>query len=261
MNNDRKSKVKEENQQKSTAIAETVKFELATMDVENVGEALLENLGGEGISPFHFDRLSFPTAGVTHWTIYDSLLGEETPLKEIIGVVFHQSTNRSYWSAEFSGTGVQPDCSSDNGIVGQGSPGGVCNSCPNNRFGSRGRGKACKESRELYLLREKSSLPLVLSIPPSSIKYFHDFCIHLGMRGIKLHQAVSRFSLTFDKNADGIKFSKLKTKFLYKLPHEESENLKKFRDSFLKAFAPKKSSTEANDVPQDERVYEDEIPF
>jgi len=207
------------------------------MDVENVGSALLENLGGRGINPFDFDRLSFPTAGGIHWSVYDSLSGEETTKKEIVGVVFYQSTTRSYWPADFAGTGIQPDCSSNDGIVGQGLPGGFCSSCPNNRFGSKGRGKACKESRDLYILQENSFLPLVISVPPSSIRVFHDLCVHLGVLGIRLQEAVVKFSLAVDKNADGIKYSKLHNQFLYKLPAEECEKLKKFRDSFLEAFA------------------------
>ena len=81
MTTEKTTRSKEDNKENKTDLAQTNIFELATMDVENVGSALLENLGGQGISSFDFDRLSFPAAGATHWTIYDSLSGEENAKK------------------------------------------------------------------------------------------------------------------------------------------------------------------------------------
>jgi len=223
-------------------LAQVPKFELVKMDAGNVGAALLENLGGQRISPFDFDRLSFPAAGATFWTIQNPLTGEAVVKKEITGVVFYYSSTRSYWAGEFSGTGAQPDCSSTDGISGQGIPAGYCVACPQNKFGSRGRGKGCKESRELYILQEKTYLPLVVSVPPSSIKVFHNLCIALGVSGIKLHEGVVKFSLAVDKNADGIKFSKLQAMLIAKLPPEKCEYMQKFRDSFIEAFAAGKTN-------------------
>lgn len=227
------------NLESNEALTQAPKFELAKTDTGNVGTALLENLGGQKITSFDFDRLSFPTAGATFWTIQNPLSGEAVVKKEIVGVVIHHSTTRSYWKGEFSGAGTQPDCSSGDGISGQGAPGGYCAACLYNKFGSKNRGKACKENRELYILQEKTFLPIVLSIPPSSIKIFHDLCVHLGVSGIKLHESVVRFTLITDKNSDGIRFSKLSTSLIQKLPPETCEYMQKFRTSFLEAFADK----------------------
>jgi hypothetical protein len=253
-----------ENKELSMVPTQTKKFALATMDVENVGSALRENLGGQGLSPFDFAKLSFPTAGGTHWDVVDPLSGEQQAKKELVGVVFHQSTSRAYWAAEFAGEGVQPDCFSNDGIVGHGDPGGPCRSCLNNRFGSKGRGKACKETREIYILQEENYLPLVISAPPSSIKIFHNFCVHLGIQGINLHEAVIKFGLTSDKNAEGIKYSKLRLQFFYRLSPEDSEQLKKFRASFLEAVAIDVSSSTnkaLKDASEIEITDDEDIPM
>jgi hypothetical protein len=56
-------------------------------------------------------------------------------------------------------------------------PGGTCAVCALNRFGSseNGKGKACKNMRILYLLRDGEYMPLQVTLPPTSIKPFNDF--------------------------------------------------------------------------------------
>lgn len=47
-----------------------------------------------------------------------------------------------------------------------------------NEYGSArdgGRGKACKNMRDIYLLRSGEYMPLLISLPPTSIKPFKEF--------------------------------------------------------------------------------------
>lgn len=43
------------------------------------------------------------------------------------------------------------------------------------RFGSSGKGKPCKNMRMLYILRSGDAIPLLLSLPPTSIRPFKNF--------------------------------------------------------------------------------------
>ena len=64
------------------------------------------------------------------------------------------------------------------GKTGIGEPGGACATCPMNAYGSArdgGRGKACKNMRDIYLLRSGEYMPLLISLPPTSIKPFKEF--------------------------------------------------------------------------------------
>ena len=63
------------------------------------------------------------------------------------------------------------------GKVGYGDPGGICEACDYNKFGSdpNGGGKACKNMRVLYLLRSGEMMPIQLSLPPTSIRPFTTF--------------------------------------------------------------------------------------
>ena len=71
-----------------------------------------------------------------------------------------------------------PLCQSVDGKTGYGTPGGLCQDCMLNRYGSDGNGgagKACKNMRMLYILRSGESLPIQLALPPTSLKGYNDF--------------------------------------------------------------------------------------
>lgn len=53
----------------------------------------------------------------------------------------------------------------------------TCSACPNNQFGSKGKGKACKNTRQLALmaLDAEDDAIWVMSVPPTSIKAFDGY--------------------------------------------------------------------------------------
>ena len=92
-------------------------------------------------------------------------------------ILFHHPSN-AYWpDVEDGGDGenVPPQCQALDGKFGHGSPGGLCASCGYNRFGTRGKGKACKNMHMVYLLRSGEFMPLQITLPPTSIKPFNEF--------------------------------------------------------------------------------------
>lgn len=141
-------------------------------------DALRENMGGEKLTEFDLERVKMPSGGGAFWEV-PSIDGPQA-LKEIEGVVVLTKNVRAYWPVAMEeGTGSDPpQCSSADGIIGVGDPGGHCEACPFAQFGSHrdGRGQACKQMRQLFLLTESSMLPMVLTLSPTSLaaarKYF-----------------------------------------------------------------------------------------
>ena len=112
-------------------------------------------------------RLTFPRAKIPGGgsTLFE-LPGEDASKPEYVeslqGVIlFHHLVN-GYWMGEPSDEDKSPLCTSMDGKMGHGDPGGLCAKCRLNTFGSAedGRGKACKNQRYLYLLRDGEFMPL-----------------------------------------------------------------------------------------------------
>lgn len=86
----------------------------------------------------------------------------------------------------------------------------TCATCPNNQFGSAGRGKACKNTRLIAIrsLDDASGETYILSIPPTSIKGFDQYVHTVAGRHrlppagvltrIKLDKAVSYAAPQFE---------------------------------------------------------------
>lgn len=139
-----------------------------------------------------FPRVKIPSGGATSWEIPNPEDPDDPHVaKTMEGVIVLQHTANSYWvNSDTSGT--PPDCSSQDGVTGYGSPGGVCANCPLNTFGSGegGKGKACKNMKNIYLLRNGDTMPLLISLPPTSLKAFRQYAnnirlVGLGMSGVR----------------------------------------------------------------------------
>ena len=223
-------------------------FQLATLDVNSsdIARALQENLDGQGITARNLERISFPTGGATQWTLQD-FNDDEIMVPALYGVVIHQATSRAYWQGEFSGVGSLPACFSGDGVNGEGFPAGLCASCDHNQFGSKGRGKACKETKELFILQSGKLLPTVLSVPPSSIKPWSNFVVKISLQGVELSSAVISFELVPERSIDGVKYSQLKPTLVGALSEEQRIQTKNFKNAFL---AMKKTETVEQHVPQ-----------
>lgn len=139
-----------------------------------------------------FPRVKIPTGGGTAWEIPNPEDPEDPMVEKTLeGVIVMQHTASAYWqSSDVNNT--PPDCSSQDGVMGYGDPGGVCANCPLNSFGSGegGKGKACKNMKNIYLLRNGDMMPLLISMPPTSLKSFRQYAnnirlVGLGLSGVK----------------------------------------------------------------------------
>lgn len=178
---------------------------------DDIQNALRENLGGRPIEPFDLDRITVPAGGGTNWTV-PTLDGDDTA-KEIRGIVVHWTDKRTYWEKSFdeTGGGALPDCSSEDGLNGRGNPGGECAECPLSKFGSgKAGGQACKEFRVLFMVRELDMIPLVVTVPPTSLGVARKYFLRLASNRMAFWQVESVLSLEPAKSAAGISYAKMK---------------------------------------------------
>lgn len=205
-------------------------------------EAMTFNLQGETIDEFDLDRVRVPAGGLT---VFETPEGEA--VKTIDGILVSIQQRRAYWVKPFGdGGNVPPDCSSTDGLIGIGSPGGKCAHCPHNQFGtavrqdgSQGRGKRCRESRALFLIRPGDRLPLVVVAPATSLKGVKQYLMKLP---VKRTQAITRLSLVKDKSADSIEYARIVCTYVGQLPDQYAKPLLDYNDAIaavMTAQAPR----------------------
>lgn len=176
----------------------------AALANNDVLENAAEDLAGLTLT---FDRIKIPAGGSTAFEIPGD--GDETEMvKEVKGVILLHHPAYAYYTEKYSGGSNPPDCGSFDGVHGTGNPGGLCSSCPYNRFGSgEGQSKACKNRRMIYILMENELFPMVLSLPTGSLKEFTKYVKRQLSRGRKLSQIVTKISLKKATSASGIAYS------------------------------------------------------
>lgn len=137
--------------------------------------------------------------------------------KTIDGVIVYSHKSNAYWENSLdAGGGAQPDCRSADGVTGMDKDGNIrmCADCPYNQFGSDGgRGKACKNSRVLYVLRQDCMLPIKVMLAPTGNKPFDKYVESLvipkkkGQRPRRTRAVVTRIGLKVETSAGGQKYS------------------------------------------------------
>ena len=227
----------------------------------NLAEALTSELGGMDIS---FDRVSIPAAGGQAFEVPGELPGETDMVKDFSGVILFHHPMFAYYRERFSGGNNAPDGGSYDGISGVGNPGGICATCPLNQFGSgENGGKACKNKRRIYVLREGELIPILLVLPTGSMKEFSVYIKRLLAKGKKSNSVVTKFSLKKVTNASGIAYSQAQFAVERLLTPEEMPYVQAMSDQ-VKSFATRVAYDDApGEVidPVTGEVYDPENPF
>lgn len=160
----------------NTALADLQQsFILPTMVESNgfTSEDLAEEMDG---LQMNFQRVKIPSGGVLQFEMPGEDPEHPDYAPTLTGVILFNHSANAYWPAGSEyGDDTNPICSSVDGKMGYGDPGGFCADCHLNEFGTDGKGKACKNMRQLYLLRSGDYLPLQITLSPTSIKPFKDF--------------------------------------------------------------------------------------
>lgn len=182
-----------------------------------------------------FDKVSIPSGGGQMWELPGSDNPDEPEYsKEIVGVIVDHHPVNAYFEDDYNGQAQPPACSSMDGKCGIGCPGGSCASCMLNKYGSAddGKGKKCKNLRRIYILRSGEILPILITLPPTSIKNFSDYISkRIVMKGMKACDVVTKMSLTMEKSQTGIKYSKVQFAISRILNPEEKKIMREFADN------------------------------
>jgi len=204
------------NDERALAKKERPDYPIFSVDKDRIKQLVERNIGNKGINAFNLVRVRVPASGSTTWVIPG--IGGEREAKEVRGIIVAYREPRAFWQDPFgsSGGGVPPDCSSDDGLVGVGVPGGDCVACEKAQFGSGvgqdgrpSRGQACKAMRTLFLLNQEGILPYVVSVPPTSLSAIESY--FLGLLNAMVDHAQVETILTLEKasNKDGLSYSKV----------------------------------------------------
>jgi hypothetical protein len=130
-------------------------------------------------------------------------------------------------------TEKRPFCSSENGVIGKlyetewdninnpskdaivmvkekiAQGGLICKKCPLSAFGSvshfgrQGKGQACNDLRRLLLWKQGITLPIILTLPPTSIRKFDQYCSSLQAGEKQYNRVITEISLSKVDSASG----------------------------------------------------------
>jgi len=166
---------------------------------------------------------------------------DETQVKKFEGIILDTSRINAWWEQSYdeTGGGTPPDCFSMNGVE----PDLNCNmpqakrcaECEKNKFGSDGRGKACKNMKRVHIMLEDEMLPLRLTLPPSNLKAIDMYISLLTSKGMPYQLVVTNFKLKKTQNKDGIAFSEINPEKVRIITDPEKAE---FLSKMLKEFKP-----------------------
>jgi len=184
-----------------------------------VREAFAVNIASGSITEFDLPRIR-PVNGEALWKI-PTLEGHQTA-QSIEGVVVFARDTRAYYPGKDI-TNQPPDCSSMDGITGIAKAGvnlgGECRKCPMAQWESApdSGAQACKQSKQLFILRGSSMFLEVVSLPPTSLKAVRQFFLKLVTQGVQYHQCILRIDLKESTNAQHQKYGTAVLNFVRKL--------------------------------------------
>lgn len=239
----------------TTAVALTDDQRYLMVSNPNLIEALRENLGPNGSADkLDLPRLRVPAGGGLAWTV-PTIEGPK-PREYVEGVIISWSPVRAYWPQAIGdgGGNAPPDCSSSDGQIGIGTPGGACETCSFNQFGSKDAGggtsnaKACREARGMLVLPQGELMPFYLPAPTMSIKTIKDYFMRLTSQGKPYHAVVTRFNLGQAQNKGGIVYSQIEPQWVRDLEDDERTALRAYRDAVVPAFTAAPRLTQSDFV-------------
>lgn len=252
----------------AAALAVIENFDLPVLS-DDMAAAMAEEMDGLQLS---FPRIKIPSGGGLAFEVPGDDPENPDTEKEIVGVIVDHHPVNAYWADKYSGANNPPDCASMDGKIGVDQDGNrkPCNSCPMNEWGTAddGRGKACKNMHRVYILREGEMLPLLLTLPPTSLKNLSDY---LGLRvitkGLRSYGVITKVSLKKAQNAGGINYSQAVFALAGKLSPEQTKAMAEYSQGIrtitrqLAIQADEYEQTGTSDAGIDYGASDDEIPF
>lgn len=196
-------------------------------------------------------RAKIPSGGAKAFEIVTGNDDTDTSVQKLVGVVIHSQKCNARFDEDTRG--LPPVCASPDGVIGiEGGVEHVCADCPFNRFGTAkngtGTGKACKNMIRLYMMVEGSPIPIVLSLPPTSIEGWRNYRLGvLGPRQLKPYEVVTELSLTVKSNRAGDQYAIVKPRLIGRLSDADKANAAFFASGFQPQVVVDESDYNAED--------------
>ena len=246
------------------AMMETKNFTLPEMvEGDFSSEDLADDYAGLQLS---FQRVKIPGGGSLQFELPGDDPENPDYAKTIEGVIVYSHQASAYWpeGSEYDDS-VTPLCSSVDGITGCGTPGGACAVCELNQYGtgtdSKGnpsKGKACKNMRHLYILRDGEYMPILLALPPTSLRPYSDFVnASFVTRRRPAYASVVQIGLKRVENGSNL-YSIATFRKLYDFTGEQLAQIKAYTMDFptqIKEMLKQRANTLANADP--DALYDD----
>jgi len=236
---------------------------LALRPDSDVREALMANLGpGETLLASDLPRVSTPAGGGKVWSWTDSGNNEQSA-KSIDGILVYYGVRGTLWGSEEPQGKASPvlvtydliTAVRINDEIGDLDE-DVLESCrtgdrtydwtrlPYNQYGTSksGRGKRCKESRLLAILRHEEAWPLLVTAGPGSLKTVTPFVRRLS---VPHYRAIVSLTLDRVENAGGQPYSQIVPRHIGSISKAEGEIVQRLYTVPLSRVATQ------IDVPQD----------
>ena len=196
------------------------------VDMSRLERAMQVNLGSGGLSTSMFPKVVVPSGGGTAWQV-PTVSGEKN-MDAIVGVIIFSQPAKSYYKLPYEEAGVTktpPDCASLDGMVGVGNPGGQCFKCPLNQYESaaKGKGKACADLRLLFILGQESILPMMVKLPPTSVKHVDTYMARLAGTLDTYTDVVTAITLKKEKNEGGVSYSEAHFAMVRRLTEDDKK--------------------------------------
>lgn len=227
----------------------------------NLAEVMSTEMAGLELT---FDRISVPAAGGQVFEVPGEMPGETDMVKDFSGVILFHHPMFGYYREKYTGGKNAPDCSSYDGITGVGNPGGACIHCPLKEFGSgENGGKACKDKRRVYILRQGELIPVILTLPATSIRNLTVYLKQILAKGIKPAGVVTKFSLQKATSSGGVAYSQVHFSVERFLSAEERAYIDLMAEQ-IKAFATRVEYDEEPALvvdPATGEVFDPDNPF
>ena len=176
MQTTKKGKIMAEKKDSLPALPTTLAIQ--TMDAASTIEKMAA-ASPDGFTVLNLDRIPFATADSYTWNVPTEDGPDPRRYLDVI-VLYQHAVRQRYVGSYNPNNPTPPSCVSYNGIIGQGDPGGACARCPFNTVGPEAE---CRPYRWLYLLFPGEPIPMLLSLPRTSLsrrvpkgvaKYFLD---------------------------------------------------------------------------------------
>ena len=204
---------------------------LLPIPAAEVNEILASALApGERLDVTDLPIIKVPTAGGLYWTPPDG-----PPVATLTGIIVVRQPTRSYWSSPFAeGGGGPPDCASPDAVTGTGNPGGACDLCPMQEYGSgKDNAQACRLNTQVFLLQEGNILPTLVSLPPSAFRICKRYMGGLATRALKMWDVRTEIKLVKTKSDGGIEYSVPEFKTVQVLDREQRAEMAAYRVALL----------------------------